>query len=132
MENNEKLYDEPNEENTIPTGENVITEAETQHEPETLPSDIEGMSLSLLEALAYGNAVVCSDIPENTLVTENKALHFEKSNVEDLADKLQMMCNDTAFVNDLKDGVDDFILNKYNWNDIASATCDLYQKVMSK
>ncbi len=51
----------------------------------TLPSDIEGMSLSLLEALAYGNAVLCSDISENTLVTENKAMHFRKSNVEDLA-----------------------------------------------
>ena len=98
----------------------------------TLPSDIEGMSLSLLEALAYGNAVLCSDIPENTLVTEDRAHHFKKSNVEDLAAQLQKMCDDAAFVNDLRDGVDEFILKKYNWKDIAAATRALYEKVLTK
>ena len=96
----------------------------------TLPSDIEGMSLSLLEALAYGNAVLCSDIPENTLVTEDKAMHFKKSDTEDLADKLQMMCDDENTVNKLKNGVDEFILSKYNWNDVAAATHNLYKKVL--
>ena len=33
-----------------------------------LPSDIEGMPMSLLEALSYGNACLVSDIPENTEV----------------------------------------------------------------
>ena len=96
----------------------------------TLPSDIEGMSLSLLEALSYGNAVLCSDIPENTLVTEDKAMHFEKSNVEDLAKKLQTMCDDEGMVNELKSGAGEFILSKYNWNDVASATYELYKKVL--
>ena len=98
----------------------------------TLPSDIEGMSLSLLEALAYGNAVLCSDIPENTLVTESKAMHFRKSNVEDLAEKLQSMCDDEEIVNEIKNGADEFILSKYNWNDVANATFDLYKKVLKK
>ncbi|MBQ4545103.1 MAG: glycosyltransferase family 4 protein [Oscillospiraceae bacterium] len=98
----------------------------------TLPSDIEGMSLSLLEAFSYGNAVLCSDIPENTLVTENKAMHFRKSNVKDLAEKLQSMCDDEEIVNELKNGADEFILGKYNWNDVASSTLDLYKKVLEK
>ena len=98
----------------------------------TLPSDIEGMSISLLEALAYGNALLCSDIPENTLVTENKAMHFKKSNVNDLADKLQLLCDDETTVNALKNGADEFILSKYNWNDVATATYDLYKKAMNK
>ncbi len=95
-----------------------------------LPSDIEGMSLSLLEALAYGNAVLCSDIPENTLVTEDRAIHFKKSDVEDLANKLQTLCDNEALVNELKDGVDEFILNKYSWNDVATATLELYEKTI--
>ena len=95
-----------------------------------LPSDIEGMSLSLLEALAYGNAVLCSDIPENTLVTEDKATLFEKSNVLDLAEKLQLFCGDEELVHKLKAGVDEFILNKYNWSDIASSTRALYEKTI--
>ena len=98
----------------------------------TLPSDIEGMSLSLLEALAYGNAVLCSDIPENTLVTEDKAMHFKKSDVKDLADKLQELCDNEEVVNNLKNGADEFILSKYNWKDVAAATYDLYEKVLKK
>lgn len=96
----------------------------------TVPSDIEGMSISLLEALAYGNAVLCSDIPENTLVTEDKAIHFKKSNISDLQKKLQKMCDDKSIVENIKNGVDEFILEKYNWNDVAVATHNLYKNVL--
>lgn len=97
-----------------------------------IASDVEGMSLSLLEALAYENAVLCSDIPENTLVTEDRALHFKKSNVEDLSQKLQTLCDDKALVAQIKRGTDEFIVGKYNWHDVAKATYDLYQKVMKR
>ena len=97
-----------------------------------LPSDIEGMSLSLLEALAYGNAVLCSDIPENTLVTEDKAMHFRKSDVADLAEKLQMLSDNAKAVEDLKNGVSEFILSKYSWNDVAEDTKKLYEKVLGR
>ena len=40
----------------------------------TLPSDLEGMPLSLLEAMSYGNCCLVSDIPECTEVVEDKAL----------------------------------------------------------
>ena len=94
-----------------------------------IPSDVEGMSISLLESLAYGNAVLSSNIPENTLVTEDKAILFEKSNVPDLTEKLQMLCDDEEMVEKIKIGVADFILGKYNWNDVALATSNLYKKV---
>ena len=98
----------------------------------TLPSDIEGMSISLLEALAYGNALLCSDIPENTSVTEDKAIIFKKSNVEDLARKLQELCDNAEMVNEYKKDAEEFILSKYNWYDVASSTYDLYSKVIKK
>lgn len=110
----------------------VLTEIYSNAYAVTLPSDIEGMSISLLEALAYGNAVLCSDIPENTLVTEDKAMHFQKSNVADLAEKLQTLCDDEAIINQLKNGAADFILSKYSWNDVANATYKLYEKVLTK
>ena len=97
-----------------------------------IPSDVEGMSISLLESLAYGNAVLSSNIPENTLVTEDKAVLFEKSSVSDLTEKLQMLCDDEELVKKFKIGVADFILGKYNWNDVALATSDLYKKVSKK
>ena len=57
---------------------------------------------------------------------------FKKSNVEDLAEKLQIMCNDEEIVTELKNGADEFILSKYNWNDVANSTYDLYKKVLKK
>ena len=51
----------------------------------TLPSDLEGMPLSLLEAMSYGNCCLVSDIQECTEVVEDKALIFKKSNVQDLS-----------------------------------------------
>ena len=93
-----------------------------------LPSDLEGMSLSLLEALAYGNALLCSDIPENTLVAEDRAMYFEKGSIDSLAEKLQLLFDDYSLVEKLRDGVDEFILNKYSWQDVATSTCELYRK----
>lgn len=93
-----------------------------------LPSDLEGMSLSLLESLSYGNALLCSDIPENTAVAEDKALYFKKSDISDLADKLKALCDDPALVSSLRAGTAEFILGKYSWQDVAEATYRLYQK----
>ncbi len=94
-----------------------------------LPSDMEGMSLCLLESLAYKNALLCSDIPENTSVAEDKALYFKKGNVEDLKEKLKALCGDRCLVDKLRDGADEFILNKYSWQDAAKLTCELYRRL---
>lgn len=94
-----------------------------------LPSDIEGMSLSLLEALAYGNALLCSDILENTSVAEDKAIYFKKSNVSDLAEKLQFLCNSPQEILKYKSCAAEFILNKCNWNDIADKTLQVYKNL---
>ena len=53
-----------------------------------LPSDIEGMAISLLEAMSYGNCCLVSDIKENIEVVGDKAEAFAKGNVEDLKRKL--------------------------------------------
>ena len=95
-----------------------------------LPYDIEGMSLSLLEALAYGNALLCSDIPENTSVAKNHALYFKKSDTNDLAKKLKLLCSDSDFAKKLKKGADDFILSKYSRKDVALSHFKLYKSIL--
>ena len=40
-----------------------------------LPSDIEGMAISLLEAMSYGNCCLVSDIPENTELRNKVNFH---------------------------------------------------------
>ncbi len=95
-----------------------------------LPSDIEGMSLSLLEALAYKNALICSDIPENTAVAEDKAIYFKRGNVDDLLVKLKELCDNEQIRNDLRKDTDEFILKKYSCTASAKATYELYEKMM--
>lgn len=43
----------------------------------TLPSDLEGMPLSLLEAMSYGNCCLVSDIPECAEVVEDKHKKYQ-------------------------------------------------------
>lgn len=93
----------------------------------TLPSDLEGMPLSLLEAMSYGNCCLTSDIDECTEVVEDKAVVFKKSSVEDLQKKLQYVCENKNAVEILKKQASDFICQKYNWDDVVSKTMILYE-----
>lgn len=92
----------------------------------TLPSDLEGMPLSLLEAMSYGNCCLVSDIPECAEVVEDKALIFKKSDVNDLREKLQNACDHPEKVTELKEQTADFICEKYNWDNVVEETVRLY------
>lgn len=93
----------------------------------TLPSDLEGMPLSLLEAMSYGNCCLVSDIDECTEVVENKAFIFRKSNIGDLMEKLQEACDCSESVRIFKDQASEFICSKYNWNEVVRETLNLYR-----
>ena len=93
-----------------------------------LPSDLEGMPLSLLEAMSYGNCCVVSDIAECAEVVEDKAVVFSKSNVKQLKEKLQDLCDHPEKVQSYKNSASDFICRKYNWDDAVNRTVALYRK----
>ena len=93
----------------------------------TLPSDLEGMPLSLLEAMSYGNCCLTSDIAECAEVVEDKAILFKKSDIDDLKEKLQYACDNPDAVKKLKDGAADFICQKYNWDAVVEQTLKQYQ-----
>lgn len=93
-----------------------------------LPSDVEGMALSLLEAMSYGNCCLVSDICENTEVVEDKALVFHKSDVADLREKLTYMLEHPEIVHARAAESADFICGKYNWDDVVDETVRLYHR----
>ena len=93
-----------------------------------LPSDLEGMPLSLLEAMSYGNCCLTSDIAECATVIEDKGITFKKSDIKDLTKKLQDLCNDKSKVEKYKKESQKYILNKYNWDKVVDKTLDLYRK----
>jgi glycosyltransferase involved in cell wall biosynthesis len=94
----------------------------------TLPSDLEGMPLSLLEAMSYGNCCLTSDISECAEVVEDRAVTFEKGNATELKKQLQRLCDDSALVSKYKEEAADFICKKYSWDDVVEQTLRLYRE----
>lgn len=61
-------------------------------------------------------------------MVEDKAILFKKANVEDLKEKLQMVCDDVELVEKYKSEASGYICGKYNWEDVVSRTLRVYQK----
>ena len=97
-----------------------------------VPSDIEGMSISLLEAMSYGNCCLVSDIPENLEVVEDKAATFRKGDVADLCAKLRFLLEQEEEVKRYKEVSSQFICGKYNWEEVVDETIKVYDKVRRK
>ena len=88
---------------------------------------LEGMPLSLLEAMSYGNCCVVSDIPECTEVVQNHAVSFPRGSVEHLTHTLQTLCDNPQEVESYRSGASDFICQKYDWDHVTRKTLELYQ-----
>lgn len=97
-----------------------------------LPSDVEGMALTLLEAMSYGNCCVVSDIPENLEVVEDKAVTFKKGNVEDLRERLVFLLENPEITAAYGRESADFICRKYNWDTMVEQTKVLYENINRK
>ena len=92
-----------------------------------LPSHLEGMPLSLLEAMSYGNCCVVSDIPECIEVVEDRGISFPKGDVQGLRDTLQKLCDDEKMTERYRETASDFVCGKYCWGDVTKKTLELYQ-----
>ncbi len=91
-----------------------------------LPSDLEGMPLSLLEAMSYGNCCLVSDIPECTEVIADNGVTFRKGDVESLRAELQKLCDNWDTVHKYKTKSADYICGKYSWDSMVRQTLKLY------
>lgn len=92
-----------------------------------LPSELEGMPLSLLEAMSYGNCVIGSDIPEIADVVEYNAILFKSGDVHNLKEKLEMVCQNEKITEEYKSIAAEYICNKYNWDEVTEKTISIYK-----
>lgn len=92
-----------------------------------LPSDVEGMPLSLLEAMSYGCNCLVSDIEENVQICEDYADTFKNGNIDNLKEKLEICLNKKTDERKDDKEVSDYVLNKYDWNDVTKKTKILYE-----
>ncbi|MBQ8539561.1 MAG: glycosyltransferase family 4 protein [Ruminococcus sp.] len=93
-----------------------------------LPSLLEGMPLSLLEAMSYKNCCLVSDIAECTEVVGDKAVIVKSGDVVKLTKALQNLCDNAELVEKYKQTAQEYILSKYNWDKVVEKTLALYEK----
>lgn len=96
------------------------------------PSTLEGLSLSLLEALSYGRCVLISDIPENLEVTEDCAFTFKNRDVDDLARQLGRLLAEPALVRTYEQRAKQHIADHYSWDRVVDATERVYEELAAR
>lgn len=94
-----------------------------------IPSDLEGMSISLLEALGYGCKVIASDIDDNRNICDDKISFFAHGNAESLFNVMKTV--NPLSAEEKKEQMK-FIQDNYNWKNIAKKTENVYKKVVQK
>ena len=92
-----------------------------------LPSDVEGMPISLLEAMSYGCCCVTSDIPECADVLGDAGLTFDRGSVAGLAQALRAVAGDRANAKALGERARERARSEYDWDSVVEKTLDLYK-----
>jgi len=91
-----------------------------------LPSTLEAMPISLLEAMSFGNCIIASDLPELKAVLGDDGLLFQTGCVHDLRAKLSSALASPDFVRDQGEKMVERVERNHNWDNIY----EKYQNVV--
>ncbi|WP_432628498.1 glycosyltransferase family 4 protein [Brotaphodocola sp.] len=98
-----------------------------------LPSDVEGMAITMLEAMSYGAHCIFSDIPENREVAGDYAKYFPVGDVKALRVCLQhaISLRETEKNADGEREIA-YIKEKFGWDPVVDSTLDIYKLAIKK
>ena len=91
-----------------------------------LPSDVEGMPMSLLEAMAYGRCCVTSDIPECADVLAGTGVTFPKGSADALRGALESILADSTKRDNLGASAKARVASTYTWDSVVERTLAVY------
>lgn len=91
------------------------------------PSESEGLSITILEAMSYGTCVLISNIPENLETIDHSGFSFETKNVDDLFEKLVYLLNVPELTVKRGERGQHFIKENFNWDKIVKETEKVYK-----
>ena len=95
-----------------------------------LPSEIEGLSLALLDAMAAGVCVLTSDIPENKEVVGSAGFTFRRGDQSDLERMLDLLIHNPELRRQSAARERERIKEQYLWPEIARAIEKTYFDVL--
>lgn len=97
------------------------------------PSESEGLSIAVLEAMAYAKPVLVSNIEENLELVAGNAetgaigFDFKNKNVPDLAAKLELLILHPIVARQVGRKAREFVKLYYNWEEIVQRTEKVYK-----
>ena len=94
-----------------------------------LPSDVEGMPMSLLEAMAHGCCCVTSDIPECSEVLAGPGAPFPKGDAAALRGMLAVLLANPAQVDLLGEAARKRVGAEYDWDSVVAQTLNVYSRI---
>jgi glycosyltransferase involved in cell wall biosynthesis len=97
-----------------------------------LPSDLEGLSLALLDAMGAGLCVLTSDIVENREVVEDAGFTFRAGDVADLTRMLGLLLSDSKLRVAAGVKARQRIQERYLWPRIATEIGQVYDELAGK
>jgi glycosyltransferase involved in cell wall biosynthesis len=95
-----------------------------------LPSDLEGLSLALLEAMGAGLCVLASDIPENRELVDGAGFLFRPGDARDLQRMLRLLMEDREVRVAAGRTAKKRIQEQYLWPKIAQEIEQTYLEMM--
>lgn len=90
------------------------------------PSRDEGLSISVLEAMANGKLVIMSDIAPNLELIDHSGIAFQVGNVSALKDAMVWALSDPAMVKERGERAREAVQRLYSWSSIVNRTEALY------
>ena len=96
------------------------------------PSEYEGLSVSLLEAMGWGLACLVSDIPQNLEAIQDTGLSFKVNDTDDLAEKLQYLIDNPDQVAKLGELASRRAGLEYNWDNISDKVINIYRGALTE
>ncbi|MDO9231787.1 MAG: glycosyltransferase family 4 protein [bacterium] len=97
------------------------------------PSESEGLSIALLEAMGYGKAILSSDIKENMqALNDDMSVSFHSGDVYDLEEKLVFLINNPALVKTMGEKAMIKAQTEFSWDKIVDQTEAVYEDVLFK
>ena len=93
------------------------------------PSESEGLSVSVLEAMSFGIPPIVSDIPENLEVIHRAGFTFRNKDVEHLSQVLGELMAHPDIVEAKRERVREVVETKFAWPVIAEHTEGVYRSV---
>jgi glycosyltransferase involved in cell wall biosynthesis len=95
-----------------------------------LPSELEGLSLALLDAMGAGLCVLSSDVAENREAVEDAGFTFRRGEVADLAARLRFLIANPAVREAAGQAAKRRIREHYQWPNISSEIERVYFEMM--